>query len=87
MVSVAHHLKKRRLNQEIKISRSDLIEKCNQYLDGQVERSDIENYALTRPIDSSNVCEIMLSIRYEKEWNSKRNTDVVFTYPLNVQEQ
>jgi len=33
------------LNQEIKISRSDLIAKCDQYLNGELEKSDLENYA------------------------------------------
>jgi len=33
------------LNQEIKISRSDLIAKCDQYLNGEIEERDFENYA------------------------------------------
>jgi hypothetical protein len=33
------------LNQEIKISRSDLIAKCDQYLNGEIQEKDFENYA------------------------------------------
>tara|TARA_B100000965_G_scaffold404435_1_gene435176 strand:+ start:4555 stop:5163 length:609 start_codon:yes stop_codon:yes gene_type:complete len=33
------------LNQEIKISRSDLINKCEQFLGGKIQKSDLENYA------------------------------------------
>ncbi len=33
------------MNQEIKISRSDLIAKCNQYLNGEIKEKDFENYA------------------------------------------
>jgi hypothetical protein len=33
------------LNQEIKISRSDLIAKCEQYLNGKIGKEDLENYA------------------------------------------
>ncbi len=33
------------MNQEIKISRSDLIVKCDQYLNGEIEEKDFENYA------------------------------------------
>jgi len=33
------------LNQEIKISRSDLIAKCDQFLNGEIEGKDLENYA------------------------------------------
>ena len=33
------------MNQEIKISRSDLIAKCEQYLNGKIGKEDLENYA------------------------------------------
>lgn len=33
------------MNKKIKISRSDLIAKCNQYLNGEIEKSDLENFA------------------------------------------
>ena len=33
------------MNQEIKISRSDLIAKCEQFLDGKIQKLDLENYA------------------------------------------
>jgi hypothetical protein len=33
------------LNQEIKITRSDLISKCDQYLNGEIQEKDFENYA------------------------------------------
>lgn len=33
------------MNQEIKILRSDLIAKCDQYLSGEIEKLDLENYA------------------------------------------
>ena len=33
------------MNTETKISRTDLIAKCDQYLNGQLEKSDLENYA------------------------------------------
>ncbi len=43
-------------------------------------------YAYNGPIDTSNVCEIMLSTRYEREFNSQRNTKVLFTYSKNKNE-
>jgi hypothetical protein len=33
------------LNKEFKISRSDLIAKCDQYLNGEIQERDFENYA------------------------------------------
>jgi len=33
------------LNQEIKISRSNLVAKCDQFLNGELKKSDLENYA------------------------------------------
>ena len=33
------------MKQEIKISRSDLIAKCDRYLNGEIQESDFENYA------------------------------------------
>jgi hypothetical protein len=43
---VTTHLSKRpKLNQEIKISRSNLIEKCDQYLNGEIQEKDFEDYA------------------------------------------
>ena len=33
------------MNQEIKISRSDLIAKCDQYLNGKIQEKDFEDYA------------------------------------------
>ena len=33
------------MNEEIKISRSDLIVKCDQYLNGEIGEKDFENYA------------------------------------------
>ena len=42
--------------------------------------------AYERPKDDSNVCEIMLSTRYEQEFNSKRNTKVEFTYRIDENE-
>ena len=32
------------MSQEIKILRSDLISKCDQYLNGEIEKSDLENH-------------------------------------------
>ena len=43
--TVVHHLKKPTLDKEIKISRSDLIAKCDQYLNGEIVEKDFENYA------------------------------------------
>lgn len=42
--SVVHHLNEI-LNQKIKITRSDLIAKCDLYLKGEINKVDLENYA------------------------------------------
>ncbi|MGB0851569.1 MAG: hypothetical protein ACPGTP_09985, partial [Bacteroidia bacterium] len=33
------------MNQEIKISRLNLVAKCDQYLNGELKKPDLENYA------------------------------------------
>lgn len=40
-------------------------------------------YAYNSPDDNPNVCEIMLSTRYEREFNSQSNTEVIFNYLKN----
>ncbi len=42
--------------------------------------------AYDRPKDVSNICEIMLSTRYEQEFNSKRNTKIEFNYRIDENE-
>ena len=62
--------------------------------DGYFQSKDIDTskfeykriYADNRLNDTSNVCEIMLSTRYEKEFNSKRKTEVEFIYRTNENE-
>jgi hypothetical protein len=65
-----NHLKKLLLNQEIKISCSDLIEKCDLYLKGEIEKLDLENYASDLIIGE---CDIY-------EWKDDIISDIIFQW-------
>lgn len=43
-------------------------------------------YAYNRPETGESVCGIMLSTRYEKEFNSERNTEIKATYKIDKNE-
>jgi hypothetical protein len=58
------------LNQEIKISCSDLIEKCDLYLKGEIEKLDLENYASDLIIGE---CDIY-------EWKDDIISDIIFQW-------
>ena len=58
------------MNQEIKISRSDLIAKCDQYLKGEIEEMDFENYARNLITEENIDCEddVISDVIYQ--WDS-----------------
>ncbi len=58
------------MNQEIKISRSDLIAKCDQFLNGQLNKVDLENYA----------SELMMGECDIYEWDDDVISDVIFQW-------
>jgi hypothetical protein len=58
------------LNQEIKISRSDLIAKCDLFLKGKIKNSDLENYASELIIGE---CDVY-------EWEDDVISDIVFQW-------
>lgn len=69
------------MNQEIKISRSDLIAKCDQYLNNEIQKLDLMNYASNLIMGE---CDIY-------EWDDNLISDIVFqwdnqtiNYPINL---
>ena len=66
------------MSQEIKISRNDIISKCDQYLNGEINKVDLENYAW----------DLIAEDCYE--WEDDIISDIVFqwdnqtiNYPIN----
>ncbi|SDI66210.1 immunity protein Imm33 domain-containing protein [Winogradskyella thalassocola] len=58
------------MKQEIKILRSDLVAKCDQYLNGEIGKSDLENYASKLMIGE---CDIY-------EWDDDIISDIIFQW-------
>ncbi|WP_308994005.1 hypothetical protein QLS71_015335 [Mariniflexile litorale] len=68
------------MNQEIKISRSDIIAKCDQYLNGEIGKSDLQNYALNLIVDENDIY----------DWSDEIVSDIIFqwdspeiSFPIN----
>lgn len=58
------------MNQEIKISRLDLIAKCDQYLNGEIGKSDLQNFALNLIVDENDIY----------DWSDEIVSDIIFQW-------
>ena len=56
------------MNQETKITRPDIILKCTQYLNGEIDKSDLENYASD------------LIVKDFFEWEDDTISDIIFQW-------
>jgi hypothetical protein len=74
------HLRKSKLKQEIKISREDLIAKCDQYLNNEIQKLDLINYA----------SDLIMGECDSYEWDDDIISEIIFqwdneiiNYPIN----